>query len=267
MGERMVILLRPLAVADPDGRGLELAEALSDLGIRLLAAGRASDALVTTEEAVAVFSERSSHDPAERPRLAAALVSHATALQAVDRRQDALIPAREAAEMFEALAAEDPGQRILLADALDRLAMLLAHLGRYEEAFTQIRNAINLHKVLSGLRPEAYAARSPRAAYGKALSHASIVLDRLGRWPESLQAAQDARALIEPLAQDDPVAYGADLAHALDYLSAQLARDQRPVEAIEVATQAVAQYRAAIVFDPTEMSGLATALANLGQHL
>ncbi|WP_141978759.1 hypothetical protein [Saccharothrix saharensis] len=103
-----VALYRQLAAEDPDEHRPALANALRDLGLRLVAAHRPEDALAASREAVALCRVVAVEDRDATSRLADALDQLSRRYAALGRRTEALVAVDEAAELYRGLARAHP---------------------------------------------------------------------------------------------------------------------------------------------------------------
>ncbi|WP_431916144.1 tetratricopeptide repeat protein [Nonomuraea jabiensis] len=114
------------------GERTALAEGLSWLSGRLVAVGRAGEAVVAAAEAVEIYAAAPPYEAAAGR--AEALFSLGACLLLAGEAGSALKPAQEAAARFRILAEEDPGYAAEAARAHHNVACALLELGRLEEA-------------------------------------------------------------------------------------------------------------------------------------
>ncbi|MFC9325043.1 tetratricopeptide repeat protein [Kitasatospora sp. NPDC057015] len=149
-GEQALEVYRRLSADRPDAFEGMLAVALSAQGVRLSEAGRHEEALVATEEAVALCRRRAAQDSAAavRPELALALGGLVGLLEAAGRTEDVLPVAEEAVETSRRVAEADPvGSEHLLALALNNLARcLVPHSERWPEGRAAVDEAVEVFR-------------------------------------------------------------------------------------------------------------------------
>ncbi|MBB5777529.1 tetratricopeptide repeat protein [Nonomuraea jabiensis] len=114
------------------GDRIALAEGLSWLSGRLVAVGRAGEAVVAAAEAVEIYAAAPPYEAAAGR--AEALFSLGACLLLAGEAGSALKPAQEAAARFRILAEEDPGYAAEAARAHHNVACALLELGRLDEA-------------------------------------------------------------------------------------------------------------------------------------
>jgi tetratricopeptide (TPR) repeat protein len=103
-----VALYRELAEDDPAEHYPALADALGDLGLRLIALGRTEDAVPVSEEAVALCRVVAAEDDDWAPQLAGALDRLSLRYAALGRRYEASAAIAEACALYRAAAARNP---------------------------------------------------------------------------------------------------------------------------------------------------------------
>ncbi|MFC7897527.1 tetratricopeptide repeat protein, partial [Streptomyces sp. NPDC057381] len=123
---------KQLAAGHPAAYQPGLATSLSNLGIRLGEAGRRSEALTTTEEAVTIYRQLAQDNPAAyEPDLATSLSNLGNRLAQGGRHDEALTTAEEAVEIRRRLAQDNPAAyEPNLATSLSNLGVQLAKAGR-----------------------------------------------------------------------------------------------------------------------------------------
>lgn len=86
-----------------------------------------------------------------------------------------------------------------------------------------------------------------QASLAGSLNSLGFWLDHVGRYPEALEATQEAVTLYRALAADNPAAYQAGLEMSLDNLGIRLHKMGRYPEALEATQEAVTLHRALIL--------------------
>ncbi|ONI85594.1 hypothetical protein ALI22I_27845 [Saccharothrix sp. ALI-22-I] len=103
-----VALYRQLAEDDPAEHSPALADALTDLGLRLIALGRTEEAVAVSEEAVALCRVVAAEDDDWTPQLAGALDRLSLRYAALGRRDEASAAIAEACVLYRESAARNP---------------------------------------------------------------------------------------------------------------------------------------------------------------
>jgi hypothetical protein len=131
----------------------DLAAALSNLGNYYSDVGRPAEALSRAEEAVTVYREMASDNPAYLPDLARALNNLGVHHSTLGRPAEALPPTLEAVTRFRELAADNPAFLPNLAKTLNNLGTHISQLGRPADAVEPTRQAVDLLQHLVGDNP------------------------------------------------------------------------------------------------------------------
>ncbi|MFM9700677.1 tetratricopeptide repeat protein [Streptomyces europaeiscabiei] len=254
-----------LVADDPAACEPDLARSLSNLGIRLVEAGRRGEALTPTEQAVVIWRRLAKADPAAyEPDLARSLSNLGIYLAEAGRRGEALTIAEQAVKIWRRLAADNPAAYGPdLARSLSNLGIRLAETGRRGEALTTEQQVVEIWRRLAKADPATY---EPDLA--TSLSNLGIYLAKAGRRGEALTPTEQAVKIWRRLAADNPAAYETDLARSLSNLGIRLAETGRRGEALTPTEQAVVIWRRLAKADPaTYEPDLARSLSNLGSHL
>ena len=257
--------LRPLAEADPDVFASDLASALNNLSNRLADAGRWTEALEASEEAVEIRRPLAEADPATyAPNLAMALSNFSIRLGGAGRLTEALEAIEESVETYRPLTEADPATYAPnLASALNNLSNRLADAGRWAEALEAIEESVEIRRPLAEADPAVF---GPNLAM--ALNNLSNGLARAGRLTEALEASEESVEIRRPLAKAHPAAYAHDLASALNNLSNRLASVGRWAEALEASEESVDIRRPLAEANPAvHAPNLAKALSNFSIRL
>lgn len=190
---------RALAEADPTQASL-LATVLGNQANVRGELGRFQDALVSSEEALALRERIADADPSPDADRALSMVlnNHAAVLRRVDRLPDAAVSAARSVELRRRLAEDGlPSSIALLANALNTHAEQLGHLGDGDQAVRLAEEARDL-----------YAALPPPGAVTRLLRANQDTLGRVlavaGRHDEALGAAQRAVDLGTAAAEEEP---------------------------------------------------------------
>lgn len=243
----------------------EVAGVANNLGVRLSNAGRPSDALAPSQEAVDLYGALAAQNPdAFQPDLALSLHNLANRLGEVGRRAEALAPAQKAVEIRRALATQNrDAYQPSLAMSLDNLATSLSNVGRRSEALAPAQEAVKLYSALAIQNRDAY---QPDLAMS--LNNLANRLSKVGHRAEALTPAQEAVDLYRALANRNPDAYNPDLASSLNNLATFLSKVGRRAEALGLAQEAVGIRRALAAQNPDAYQpDLAMSLGMMGRTL
>ncbi|MFC6092055.1 AAA family ATPase [Saccharothrix lopnurensis] len=247
-------LYRELTAADPVEHRSALADALGDLGLKLVAVGRDAEAVTAAEEAVELCRLAAAEDVDYAPRLVGALDQLSLRYAAVGRRDEALAAVAEAAVRCRDLAGHQHALFGLdLAKVTHHHAARLFDAGRREEAARTARLAV--------ARWRSVAAGDPRfeADLARALLSVAALLTSCGLPEEAVAAVEESVAVLRRLARANPRDFEPELAGALGELAA--AHRDRPVEAAAAADEVVlVRRRLARGGDPDAVARLAAAL-------
>ena len=254
--EEAVRLRRELAETNPAFLP-DLADALTNLGVRYSEVGRRQDALAPAEEAVQLNRELAETNPAFLPGLAGALNNLGNRYSEVGRRQDALAPAEEAVRLRRELAETNPAFLPNLAGALTNLGNRYSEVGRRQDALAPAEEAVELNRELAETNP----AFLPNLAM--ALNNLGASYSEVGRRQDALAPAEEAVRLRRELAEANP-AFLPSLAAALNNLGVRYSEVGRRQDALAPAEEAVQLNRELAEANPAFLSDLASALNNLG---
>ncbi|WP_052499803.1 tetratricopeptide repeat protein [Streptomyces vietnamensis] len=256
---------RQLVAFDPATYEPDLARSLTNLGIRLLEAGRRAEALPVSEEAVEIYRRLAAGDLATyEPDLARSLSNLGIRLLEAGRRAEALTVSEEAVEIYRRLAVGNPATyEPDLARSLSNLGLHLSEAGHRAEALIVSEEAVEIYRRLAPDNPAAY---EPDLA--TSLSNLGIRLSEAGHRAEALPVSEEAVEICSRLAVGNPAAYEPDLARSLSNLGIRLLEAGRRAEALTVSEQVVEIYRRLAPDNPAAYEpDLARALSNLGIRL
>lgn len=238
--ERVVASRRDRVQARPEdvSERSELAHALSNLAVDLSRAGRWSDALVRSQEAVDQFRVLHTASPDEfQGPLAHALVNFAADLSQAAQYVEAHAAASEAVERHRQLALSKPEALLGLARSLSLSGRLLAALGRDAEGVQHLREAATYFR-----------ARNQSGERRRELSAVLTFIARcesgLGRREEAIASVQEALTYQRVLARESPAAYLSELANSLVLLIGLLVKSARHEEALVLIEEFISSRRA-----------------------
>ncbi|MEU6155184.1 hypothetical protein ABZ816_34890 [Actinosynnema sp. NPDC047251] len=234
-----VALYRELVQDDPGEYRSALADAVGDLGLRLIAVGRDGAALAASEEAVALCREVAADDQECTPQLAAALDRLALGRAALCRRDAALAAVSRAALLYQELHRRNPALfRLDFAKVTHHLAVRLFEVDRQVEAGDAARWAV--------LRWRQVADADPRyeAEFARTLTSVAALLSAFGLPDDAASAARESITVLRRLASANPRDFEPELAAALAHLGAVLHRSGRRVDALAASREAVGLWRA-----------------------
>ncbi|MET9227555.1 hypothetical protein [Lentzea sp. NPDC003310] len=245
---------RELVERDPENRPL-LADALGDLGLRLINAQRHDEVLAVSEEAIALWHEIALDDPETTPQLASALEQIGYRYQTLGRDEEAMTAISRATLLFQELAQNHPA--LFRAD-FARVAGVLAH--RFHAQGNRQQAADSMHLALGTW--QALAEEDPRYEpdLARNLVAAGAVFLDLGLAQEADETLKDAVNLFRRLAVVNPETFGTDLADALTRRSQALLVLADDVDAALTAREAVMLWR-----ETGDRKGLGSALLNVAQ--
>lgn len=228
---------RELVRQDRENRPL-LADALGDLGLRLINAKRNDEVLAVSEEAIALWHEIALDDPETTPQLASALEQISYRYQALGRDEAAMTALSRATLLFQELAKNHPA--LFRAD-FARVAAAMArrfHVeGRKQHAADSMQLATANWRVLAQEDPRF----EPELA--RNLVAAGAMLVDLGRAEAASETLKEAVDLFRRLAVANPATFGTDLAEALTRRSQALRDLADDVDAALTAREAVMLWR------------------------
>ncbi|MFD9705256.1 hypothetical protein [Lentzea sp. NPDC059081] len=251
---REVECYRELTEQDADNRPL-LADALGDLGLRLINAQRREEALAVSEEAIALWHEIALDDPETAPQLASALEQISYRYQALGRDEAATTAISRATLLFQELAKNHPA--LFRAD----FARVAAALARRYLAEGQKQNAADSMQ-LSIANWRVLAREDPRfePELARNLVVAGTMLIDLRRAGAASEAVKEAIDLFRRLAVVNPETFRTELAEALMRHSQALRQLDEFLDAELTAREAVMAWR-----ETGHRKGLGTALLVLAQ--
>ncbi|GGP43555.1 tetratricopeptide repeat protein [Saccharothrix coeruleofusca] len=255
---REVALYRELVAADPREHRGALADALDELGLRLVAVGREQDALAAAEEAVQLRGQVA-EDGDGTPELAAALERLSARYAAVDRREDALTALTSASVLYQQLAKDDPTRfRLDFAKASHHLAVRLFDVDRKREGLGAADAAVRRWRKVAQADPRY------EPEHARTLVSIAALLSGFGQCERARSVLREAIGVLRRLAEANPAAFEPELAGALEALGAVLLRSERMGEALKVSREAVAlRRRLAGDGEPAARAELAASLVAL----
>ena len=183
--------------------------------------GATPDALAPTEEALTLYRELATDNPAYRPDLASALNNLGICYRELGRRTDALAPTEEALTVYRELAADNPAYGPGLAAALNNLGICFGAVDRHTEALAPTEEAATRYRELAADNP-AY-----RPNLAMTLSNLGGRYSALGRRTDALAPTEEALTLYRELATDNP-AYRPNLLQVLVRLDRLLVAEGEP---------------------------------------
>jgi tetratricopeptide (TPR) repeat protein len=210
----------PKAPSSEEDSHSKLAGLLSNLGGRLSAAGRLTEALKRSDESVGLYRNlaQSCQTRDFRPELARSLRNLGLRLMELGRRKDALAAARESVDLYRDLSRASPEPFIpKLAACLNNLSVCLGELSHLEEALLASEESVELWEQLMQSGSGAFL-----PGQAASLDRLGICLVQLGR-PEhqrdALSASKRAVEIYQRLAGAWPDTFLPDLASSLTNLS------------------------------------------------
>ena len=218
---QFVAVYRALAADDPAAHQVDLARALTRLGIQFDELGRYQEALTATQEAVGIYRTLAADNPAaHQAGLATALESVGTQFDQLGRYEEALTATQEAVGLYRTLAAGNPAaHQADLATALGTLSVQLEHLGGYSDALTAAREAVGLYRALAADNPAAH-----HAGLATELDNFGNQLSQMSKHQEALAATQEAVGIYRALAAGNPAAHQFGLTRTLSNLGSRFSR-------------------------------------------
>jgi tetratricopeptide (TPR) repeat protein len=256
-----------LAVACPDRYSVALGTSLTHLGGTLSRLGRAADALIAEQRAVAVFRTLADASPGPgRPALAAALASLGGRLSDQGRLADAVPVIGEAVDSYRQLAAASPDQyRPSLAASLADLGAALDKLSRPADALPVLEEAVGMYRILADTSQERYC-----PALATSLARLGTQLSAAGRPADALPVLEEAVDSYRELdgTSGDVNRYIPELAASLTKLGSTLNQLGRPADALAAQQDMVALGRDLAADDPDRyLSDLAISLIGVASTL
>lgn len=256
---REVALYRELLVEDAEEHRPALADSLGDLGLRFVGVHRPVEALLATQESVALCEEIVVGDPDCAPQLAAALEQLALRHAALGAREEAVEATGRAAALYQQLAQRSPGLfRLDFAKVSHQLAGRLFDVGRTSEAAEVVDGAV------AGWRAVAESDPRYEPDFARTLAQIGTLLRTYELRAEAIVVVEESITVLRRLAAANPRGFEPELAVALVSCSALLLEAERVAEAVLVAEDAVAvRRRIAESGLPSDQAALATALCHL----
>jgi tetratricopeptide (TPR) repeat protein len=243
---------RELAEQDRENRPL-LADALGDLGLRLLAVHRADEVLKVSEEAIALWHEIAIDDPETIPQLASALEQISYRYQAMGLAEASMDAISRATLMYQELAKTHPALfRVDFARVAATVARRFHTQGEAAEAADSMQLSIANWRVL--------AQEDPRYEpdFARNLVAAGTMLVELRRAEAAGETLKEAVEVFRRLAVVNPQTFGSELADALMRYSQALRDLCEDPDAKLTAQEAVMLWR-----ETGDRRGLGTALLNV----
>ncbi|MDX8033995.1 hypothetical protein SK803_27555 [Lentzea sp. BCCO 10_0856] len=252
--QREVECYRELVRQDPENRPL-LADALGDLGLRLINARRRDEVLAVSEEAIALWHEIALDDPETTPQLASALEQISYRYQALGQEEAAMTALSRATLLYQELAKNHPA--LFRAD-FARVAAAMArryHVeGETQHAADSMQLSIANWRVLAQEDPRF----EPELA--RNLVMAGTMFIDLRRAEAAGEVLREAVDLFRRLAIVNPETFRGDLAEALMRHSQALRGLSEGLNAKLTAQEAVMIWR-----ETGDRKGLGHALLNVVQ--
>lgn len=210
-----------------------LSGALVILSTAFRGAGRAEEALSTTQEQLRVLQRLDQDYPGRDSAYAHAVSTLSSCLAAVGRDQEALRALEQSVELLERLGETDRETKSRLAWNLNNLADQFWDLGRLDDARRALRRAVELSQQLAVTGP------SHEILLPVWRSNLAALLVGMRRHQEALQYAEDAVEGLRLLARRDPRNFESRLVSALVNLGNILQQLGRSAEACDILGQAV----------------------------
>ncbi|MDG4834817.1 tetratricopeptide repeat protein [Solwaraspora sp. WMMD1047] len=214
----------------------DLAMSVNNHALRLAEAGRRSEALTFSQEAVTLRRELAeANRDAYLPDLAVSVNNHALRLAEAGRRSEALTFSQEAVTVYRELAEANRDAYLPdLAASVNNHANRLAEAGRRSEALTFSQEAVTVYRELAEANRDAYL---PNLAMS-VNNHANRLAEA-GRRSEALTFSQEAVTVYRELAEANRDAYLPNLAMSVNNHANRLAEAGRRPEALTFSQEAV----------------------------
>ncbi|NGY61179.1 hypothetical protein G7043_19805 [Lentzea sp. NEAU-D13] len=242
---------RELVRQDPENRPL-LADALGDLGLRLINAQRRDEVLAVSEEAIALWHEIALDDPETTPQLASALEQISYRYQALGQDEAAMTALSRATLLFQELSKNHPALfRVDFARVAAAMARRFHVEGEKQHAADSMQLSIANWRVLAQEDPRF----EPELA--RNLVMAGTMLVDLGRAEAASDTLKEAVDLFRRLAIVNPDTFRGELADALMRYSQALGDG---LDAELTAREAVMAWR-----ETGDSKGLGVALLNVSR--
>ncbi|MFI6097680.1 hypothetical protein ACIA8G_19125 [Lentzea sp. NPDC051213] len=243
---------RELVRQDGENRPL-LADALEDLGLRLLAVHRTAEVLEVSEEAIRLWHEIALDDPETTPHLAAALEQVSYRYQALGMPQESMDAISRATLMYQELAKMHPALfRVDFARVAATVARRFHAQGENSQAADSMQLSIANWRVLAKEDPR----YEPELA--RNLAEAGTMLVELRRAEAASETLKESVDVFRRLAVVNPQTFRAELADALMRHSQALRELAADPDAKLTAQEAVMLWR-----ETGDQKGLGTALLNV----
>ncbi|MEU5690356.1 hypothetical protein [Actinosynnema sp. NPDC020468] len=250
-----VALYRDLARADPAEYRAALAESLADLVLAQVATRHPVDALATSEEAVALYTDIAAQDDDYAPRLAHACEQLGIRHAALEQRDEALAAVDRASRLYQELAKRNPALfRPDFAKVSHHLAIRLFDVGRSEEAHHSAHWAV--------VHWRAVAESDPRyePEFARTLAAVATLLAARAAPSDAVALLEESIAVLRRLADANPRVFESDLADALCALGSLLRRAGHLPEARKASEEGVRALRGLAAHDPSALRRLAVAV-------
>jgi tetratricopeptide (TPR) repeat protein len=240
--QQSVQLHRQLVAQDSSQRP-KLASSLHNLGVVLIRLGRKGEAILPTEESLALYrAEAVSQGSEGSQELERPLRNLVLLYFEGNRPQDALPLADQLVRLHQRLAADESFPPLAQAEEVDVLnlrANVLVSLNRPREALHDLEAAVSLSRELNKRVPQNLALMYSLAG---SLVNFSQVADLLGQFGQALPPAQDAEALLRQISRAQPQLMG-DWAKSLSRLGQAYAQLGEPTKAKPHLEEAIALMR------------------------
>ncbi|CAM5624574.1 hypothetical protein SVIOM74S_04162 [Streptomyces violarus] len=230
----------------------------SELAVSAGQAGWNEEALAAIEKAIKIRRRLALEQAAQLPSLSESLSNQSAILSGLGRYHDALIASEQAVRIQRRLEETRTGEECDLAHALSQQSVALMELGRLEEA------RANLEEVVK-IRSRHVETRDDRRRYATSLANLSMVLRKLDRFRQSVEASMSAFMIRKALYEENPADSLPGLADSANTLGTQMLQLRWFDKAVFFGEAAVHFYRQ-LVHANRDMYGpdLANSLTNLG---
>lgn len=188
-----IAILRTLVAFDPEAR-LDLAHALSILGIALHFCGKYGEARENQEEAVRIYRTTIAVHPEHRKDLAAALAALALSLSAQGHQQEAVSIEEETVAIYRQLTS-DVHNRVSLGRALGNMAVSLIQLDREAEAIPVLAEAVAIFQQLAKADPRHL------EDFASSLVNSATLQQKVGRQDVAIETMMRASRIYRKLAE------------------------------------------------------------------
>lgn len=250
--EQEVECYRELVREDRENRPL-LADALGDLGLRLIGVHRTDDVLKVSEEAILLWHEIAIDDPETTPQLASALEQISYRYHALGQDDAAMDAISRATLLYQELAKMHPALfRVDFARVAGAVARRFHTQGEKQQAADSMQLSIANWRVLAQEDPR----YEPELARNLAMAGGMLV--DLRRAEAASDTLKEAVQLFRRLAVVNPETFGSELADALMRHSQALRELAEDPDAKLTAQEAVMLWR-----EIGDKKGIGTALLNV----